>query len=481
MARDFQSFLKQLEAAGELKRVKAEVDPGLEMGAIADRVSRQAGGGSALLFENPKGATMPVVMNAYGSDRRISMALGVEDDPCGLDALGDRLEQLLQGSLPESAAGFFHKLSRPPLHAQVSSWRPRTVRKGACQDVVLKGAAASLARLPILTAWPEDAGPSITMGMCHVRHQDGRGSMGLCRLQVHDDLTLGLQACLRDQAGASGRMPVAVALGGDPVLLYAASAPLPSCIPALLFAGFLRGDGVEMARCVTQDLEVPAGSELVIEGWVDPAERRRMGPFGDRSGCYAPADDAPVMHVEALTMRKHPVYPAAIAGRPPREDGHLGLATERIFLPLLRLCLPEIVDMHFPAAGAFRNLGVVAVKKEYPGQVQKVMNGLWGLGPRMIARTIILVDADIDPRDMDEVLFRVTSNVDPRRDMLFTEGPLDVLDHAGERVAFGSKVGIDATRKSRALDDFQREWPRDLAFPEDILARITRRWTEYGL
>jgi len=488
MARDFQSFLKRLESAGELKRIAVEVDPCLEMGAIADRVSKQPGGGTALLFEKVKGSSLPVIMNAYGSYRRMTMALGVEDDPCGLDAIGDRIEHFLQAAMPRPGSGFFDKLAKLPMLAEVSAWAPRTVRKGRCQEVILQGEEARLSRLPILTTWPEDAAPFITMGMSHLRYKDGRRNMGLYRLQVHDDHTLGFHTQLhhdgaRARTGyAPGeRMPVAVAFGGDRALLYAASAPLPPFLSEVLFTGFLRGEGVEMVKCVTQDLEVPADSEIVIEGWVDPGELRREGPFGDHTGYYSLAGDYPVLHVEAITMRKNPVFPATIVGRPPQEDAYLGLATERIFLPLVRLFLPEVVDMHLPPGGAFHNLAVVAIKKDYPGQAQKVMNALWGMGQMMLTKTIVVLDADIDPRDLNEVLFRVTSNVDPRRDMLFTEGPLDVLDHSSDRFAFGSKVGIDATRKSNPFDGFKREWPSDLVFPEEILARITQRWSDYGL
>ena len=488
MARDFQSFLKQLETAGELRRIAAEVDPRLEMGAIADRVAKQPGGGSALLFERPAGGSMPVAMNVYGSARRIAMALGVDQDPCGLDAIGDRIEHFLQEAMPQGGSGFFDKLAKLPMLAQVSAWAPKTVRKGICQEVVLRGAEARLSALPVLTTWPEDAGPFVTMGLSHLRHKDGRRNMGLYRLQVHDDRTLGFHTQLhhdgaRARTGyAPGeRMPVAVSFGGDPALLYAATAPLPPFLSEVLFTGFLCGEGVEMVKCVTHDLEVPAHSELVIEGWVDPGEFRKEGPFGDHTGYYSPADDYPVLHVEAITHRRAPVYPATIVGRPPEEDAYLGLATERIFLPLVRLLLPEVVDLHLPPAGAFHNLAVVAIKKDYPGQAQKVMHALWGMGQLMFTKAIVVVDADIDPRDLNEVLFRVTSNMDPRRDMLLTEGPLDALDHASDRFAFGGKVGLDATRKNRSFDGYARTWPKDLVFPEEILARITRRWTEYGL
>lgn len=488
MGRDFQTFLKQLEAAGELKRVSAEVDPFLEMGAVADRVAKQPGGGLGLLFENPKGHTMPVAMNISGSLKRMEMALGVDREPRGLDAIGDRIEKLIAEALPKPGSSLLDKLAKLPVLAEVSAWMPKTVRKGLCQEIVLQGENAKLSALPVLTTWPEDGGPFLTMGMSHLRYKDGRRNMGLYRLQVYDDRTLGFHTQLhhdgaraRHGYAAGERMPVAVAFGGDPALLYAATAPLPPFLSEVMFTGFLRGEGVEMVRCVTNDLEVPADSEIVIEGWVDPAELRREGPFGDHTGYYSLADDYPVLHVEAITMRKHPVFSATLVGRPPQEDAYLGLATERIFLPLLRLVLPEIRDMHLPAAGAFHNLVILSMKKEYPGHPQKVMNAIWGTGQIMFTKGVVVVDEDINPHDLQEVLFRVTSNVDPRRDLLFTEGPLDVLDHSSDRFAFGSKVGLDATRKNKPFDGFAREWPRDLVFPEEIQARVAARWKELGL
>ncbi len=488
MGRDFQTFLKQLEQVGELKRITAEVDPCLEMAAIVDRISKLRGGGPALLFERPKGGGMPVAMNVYGSLKRMQMALGVDREARGLDAIGDRIEKLVAEAVPKPGGSFLDKLAKLPMLAEISAWMPKTVRKGACQEVVRTGDQVRLTELPVITTWPEDGGPFITMGMSHVRYKDGRRNMGLYRLQVYDDRTLGFHTQLHHDGArarhgyANGeRMPVAVAFGGDPALLYAATAPLPPMLSEVMFTGFLRGEGVEMVKCVSNDLEVPADSELVIEGWVDPAELRREGPFGDHTGYYSLADDYPVLHVEAITHRKNPVFNATLVGRPPQEDEYLGLATERIFLPLLRLVLPEIRDMHLPAAGAFHNLVILSMRKEYPGHPQKVMNAIWGTGQIMFTKGIVIVDEDIDPHDLQEVLFRLTSNVDPRRDMLFTDGPLDVLDHASDRFAFGSKVGIDATRKNKPFDDYKREWPRDLAFPEEVLARVSSRWKEYGL
>ena len=489
MGRDFQTFLKTLEAAGELSRVGPEVDPFLEMGAIADRVSKQAGGGKALLFERPTGKTIPVAMNVFGSLKRMEMALGVDGEPRGLDALADRIEALVQKAMPKPGATLFEKLGKLMSLVEVGSWLPKTVRKGLCQEVVLRGDQIRLTDLPVLTTWPEDGGPFITLGMSHTRNKEtGHRNMGLYRLQVYDDRTLGFHTQLhhdgaRNRHGydADERMPVAVTFGGDPALTYAATAPLPPFISEVMFAGFLRGEGIETVRCITNDLEVPADSELVIEGYVLPGELRREGPFGDHTGYYSLADDYPVLHVEAITMRKHPVFPATIVGRPPQEDAYLGLATERIFLPLLRMVLPEICDMHLPAAGAFHNLVILSMKKEYPGHPQKVMSAIWGTGQIMFTKGIVIVDEDIDPHDLTEVLFRLTSNVDPKRDLLFTEGPLDVLDHAADRFAYGSKVGVDATRKNKPWDGYPREWPRDLAFPEAVLDLVARRWSDYGL
>lgn len=488
MAKDLRAFLQQLDAAGELHRIPAEVDPHLEMGAIADRVSQEPGGGKALLFERPKGHGMPVLMNAYGSRRRMEMALGVDKEPRGLDAVADRIEGLIREAMPKPGLGFFEKLAKLPLLAEVGNWMPKTVRKGACQEVVLQGDKVRLSELPVLTTWPGDGGPFITLGLSHTRNKEtGHRNMGLYRLQVFDDRTLGFHTQLhhdgarnRHGYGKDERMPVAVSFGGDPNLTYCATAPLPPFLSELMFAGFLRGEGVEMVKCVTNDLEVPADSELVIEGYVNPGELRREGPFGDHTGYYSLADDYPVLHVTAITLRKNPIFPATIVGRPPQEDAWLGYATERIFLPLLRMVLPEIRDMHLPAAGAFHNLVIVSMKKEYPGHPQKVMSAIWGTGQIMFTKCVVVVDEDIDPHDLNEVLFRLTSNVDPRRDMLFSDGPLDVLDHAADRFAFGSKVGIDATRKNKPFDGYLREWPEDLVFPEEILRRVEGRWKEYG-
>jgi len=493
MGRDLQSFLQQLESLGELHRVKAEVDPYLEMAAIASRVAKQPKGGLALLFEKPKSGGVPVAMNIYGSLRRMEMALNLEKT--GLDSIGKRIEKLMEAAIPKPGGGLLDKLAKLPMLADISSWLPKSVHKGICQEVVKKGADAKLGELPALTTWPEDGGAFVTMGMSHSLHKDGRRNMGLYRLQVHDDHTLGFHAQVHHDGSralhgyAPGeRMPVSVAFGADPALLYAATAPLPPFVPEVIFTGFLLDKGIETVKCVTNGIEVPADSELVIEGWVDPAESRLEGPFGDHTGYYSPADMYPIMRVEAITHRKNFIYPATVVGPPPQEDSFLGLATERIFLPILRLMLPEIRDMHLPAAGAFHNLAIISMKKEYPGHCQKVMNAIWGMGQMMLTKCIAIVDEDIDPHDAQDVLFRITSNVDPERDLLFTKGPLDALDHASGINSFGSKVGIDATRKNKLFDDYGkneansgRAWPKDLAHPREVLEKIEARWKEYGL
>ena len=488
MANDFQDFLSHLEAVGELQRIAVEVDPHLEMGAIADRVSKQPGGGKALLFEKPKGHSMPVVMNAYGSCKRMAMALGVEKEERGLDSIADRIEKLIQEAMPKPGLGFFDKLAKLPMLAEVGNWMPKTVRKGVCQEIVLQGAEVKLSRLPVLTTWPEDGGPFITLGLSHTRNKaTGHRNVGLYRLQVFDERTLGFHTQLHHD-GARNRhgyddtekMPVAVSFGGDPNLTYCATAPLPPFLSELMFAGFLRGSGIELVKCITNDLEVPADSEVVIEGYVNPRELRNEGPFGDHTGYYSLAREYPVFHLKAVTRRKQPIYPTTIVGRPPQEDFWLGKATERIFLPIIRLMLPEVVDMNMPAEGVFHNLVIVSIKKRYPGQARKVMYALWGLGLMMLAKNILVVSDHVDVQNLSEVAWRATGNVDAKRDIVIVDGPMDDLDHAALRHRFGGKMGIDATEKT-ADDGIVQPWPEEIAMSEEIRVLVTKRWQEYGL
>ena len=477
--RSLRDFLDRLERAGELARVTEPVDLKLDMAALADRAAKQQG--PALLFEKPSSGVLPVAMNLFGTRRRAAWALSCED----LDEPASELRALLKMAPPQ---GLWDKLKMIPKLGRLASLPPKHVSSGPVQEIVDR--EPDMGSIPVLTTWPHDGGPFITLPQVITRDPEtGIRNVGMYRCQVMGPRKVGLHWQLHKTAHAhwrayrkrGERMPVAIALGGDPALTYCASAPLPPGIDEYLFAGFLRKESVHMVKGVTVDLEVPADADVVIEGYVSEQGVVREGPFGDHTGYYSLADDYPVLHVEAITMRKHPVFPATIVGRPPQEDAYLGLATERIFLPLLRMVLPEICDMHLPAAGAFHNLVILSMKKEYPGHPQKVMSAIWGTGQIMFTKGIVIVDEDIDPHDLTEVLFRLTSNVDPKRDLLFTEGPLDVLDHAADRFAYGSKVGVDATRKNKPWDGYPREWPRDLAFPDDVLERVARRWSDYGL
>jgi 4-hydroxy-3-polyprenylbenzoate decarboxylase len=354
-----------------------------------------------------------------------------------------------------------------------------------CQEVV-ETAAPSLAGLPILTCWPGDGGRYITLPAVFTRDpRTGARNVGMYRLQVFDDRTLGMhwqthKGGAEHQHRAISRMPVAIALGGDPAMIYAASAPLPPGIDEVVFAGWLRGAGVEMVRCRTNDLEVPAQAEIVLEGWVDPREQRLEGPFGDHTGYYSLARDYPVFHLTAVTRRARPIYPTTIVGRPPQEDYWLGKATERIFLPIMRLMLPEIVDVNMPAEGVFHNLVIVSIRKRYPGHARKVMHALWGMGLMMLAKTIVVVSEHVNVHDLSEVAWRATGNIDPRRDLVIIEGPMDDLDHAALRHRFGGKLGVDATEKG-PLDDVTQAWPDEIRMSEDVRERVTRRWKDYGL
>lgn len=477
--KDLREFIQVLEQRGWLKRITVEVDPYLEISEITDRICKK--GGPALLFENVKGSGMPVLTNAAGSYDRIHLALGVND----LDEIGAEIMSFLQP--PEMSASLLDKLKALPKIAQISNFLPKTVRTGPVKEVIHK--EPDLSKLPVLTTWPDDGGPFITLPMVFTKDPDsGKRNVGMYRMQVYDRKTTGMHWHLHKQGAhhmwknkkLSKRMEVAVALGGDPTLTYAATAPLPPDIDEMLFAGFLRKSPVEMVKCETVDIEVPAHAEIVIEGYVDPEERRREGPFGDHTGYYSLADDYPVFHVTCITHRKNPIYPATVVGRPPMEDCYLGKATERIFLPLLRLQLPEVVDMNLPWEGVFHNLVVVSIKKAYPGHARKVMSALWGMGQMMFAKTIVVVDSWVNVQDMSEVWWRVWNNIDPKRDTMIAEGPVDALDHASPLPCYGSKIGIDATQKW-ASEGHTREWPGDIVMSPEIKELVTKRWSAYGL
>ncbi|SFR10038.1 menaquinone biosynthesis decarboxylase [Desulfoscipio geothermicus] len=474
---DLQSFIQKLEKNNLLHRITTEVDAKLEITEITDRVCKQ--GGPALLFENVKGYHMPVLTNAFGSLERMQLALEVD----ALDRIGDELINIIQP--PELPSTFMDKLKTLPKLAQLSSFLPKQVRTGPCKEVINKD-NPSLDMLPVLYCWPEDGGPFITLPLVFTRDpQTGRRNVGMYRMQVYDSRTTGMHWHIHKDAAEhyrkkGAKMPVAVALGADPATIYAATAPLPHGVDEILFAGFLRKEPVEMVKCETVDLEVPARAEIILEGYVDPAETRLEGPFGDHTGYYSLADQYPVFHLTCITHRKKPVYPATIVGRPPMEDAYLGKATERIFLPLMRMQLPEVVDMNMPPEGVFHNCVIVSIRKSYPGQARKVMCALWGMGLMMLAKLIIVVDAGVDVQNVSEVMWRVFNNIDPRRDIMMVDGPLDALDHSSPLPHYGSKMGIDATTKTRE-EGHLREWPGDIVMNEEIKALVDRKWQSYGI
>ncbi len=486
---NLRAFIGAIDAAGDLRRVAHPVSTRLEITEIADRVMKSPGGGPALLFERPTlasgaAASIPVAVNLFGSERRMALALGVER----LDDIGDRIAAMLNVKVPEGLLG---KLALLPRLAEMTKYPPKTVSgRPACQDTVWRTEDVDLHRLPIPICWPQDGGAYITLGGVITRDPEtGTRNVGMYRVQVIGPRTLAMHwqrhkvgaAHWRRMAERGETMPVAIALGGDPASIYAASAPLPPSIDEYLFAGFLRTEPVRLAKAVTCDLDVPAEAELVLEGYVDPREPLVLeGPFGDHTGFYSLADHYPAVHITAVTMRADPVWPHTIVGRPPMEDFYLGHATERIFLPLLRLTLPEIVDYHMPAEGIFHNLVFVSIDKQYPGQAFKVMNGLWGQGLMSLAKLIVVVDRDVNVRDPQEAWWVALNHIDPERDVRFTMGPIDVLDHSSRGFTYGSKMGIDATRKWKE-EGFTREWPDRIVMDAPTKARVDAMWRDLGL
>jgi len=472
-------FVQDLERKGELKRITHPVKVELEITEIADRVMKS--GGPALLFENVVGRQIPVLINAFGSAQRMALALGVAD----IEEIAREIQKLIQTKPPKSLRDKLNLLGEL---IRLAGIPPKIVKDGPCQDVVHR--EPDLGILPVLTCWPGDAGPFITLPMVFSKDPlSGTRNVGLYRMQIFDRRTTGMHWHLH-KVGArhfqrrkeqTGRLELAVSLGGDPAMIYAATAPLPDQIDEILFCGFLRKKGVELVKGVTVDVEVPANSDIVIEGYVDPAEPlRREGPFGDHTGFYSLADDYPVFHVTCITHRNNPIYPTTIVGRPPMEDAYLGKATERLFLPLVRITLPEIVDMNLPVHGVFHNLAIISIKKEYPAQARKVMHALWGLGQMMFTKTLIIVDHDVNIHDLSEVTWVVGNNIDPKRDTVFVDGPVDVLDHAAPALGFGSKMGIDATRKWRS-EGYEREWPGVIVMDEKTRRYIDSIWEKLGI
>ena len=478
--RDLSEFIAALEADGDLVRVSREVDPSLEIAEIADRVVK--GDGPALLFENVAGSTLPVAINLFASRRRMLRAL----DLAGWDEWDSRLEPLLDPKPPE---GLLEKLKTLPKLTELAQVFPKTVRSGPCQEVVETGESVDLTKLPVLTCWPGDAGPFITLPLVITRDPASRKvNVGVYRMQVYDRNTTGMHwQKHKDGAGqARGyeregrRMEVAVAIGADPATVFSGVAPLPPGISEFLFAGFVRGEGVPLVDAKTVDVPVPAEAEIVLEGYVLPGERRLEGPFGDHTGFYSLDDDFPVFHVTAMTRRRKPVYLTTIVGRPPMEDGFLGEAVERLFLPLVRRMIPEIVDMHLPVEGIFHNLMLVSIDKRYPGHARKTMHAIWGTGQMMFTKTIVVFDRDANIHNPPEALWRALTAIDPERDIEFVHGPVDELDFAARLPCYGSKMGIDATRKWKE-EGFQRRWPDEIVMSSEVRRRIDALWPELGI
>jgi 4-hydroxy-3-polyprenylbenzoate decarboxylase len=532
--RDLRHFLDTLEKEGELKRVAEPVSPYLEIAEVADRVMKN--GGPGLLFENvvgpphrlgtpnPRSAVMgepsihpdadpgkgmggmaealraaggkesqaprpveynhPVAINLLGSRKRMSLALGVKD----FEEHAKRIEKLLQPELPKGPVEALRKL--PELLGEFKSIPPKETGKAPCQEIVLKDREVDLTRLPVLTCWPEDGGPFVTLPMVFTYDPEtGKRNVGMYRMQVYDSQTCGMHWQMHktgmrhmEAAGSKGkRIEAAVALGGDPAYTFSAIAPLPPGIDEMMFAGFLRRESARLTPCKTVDIKVPADAEIVLEGYVDPAERRLEGPFGDHTGYYSLATPFPVFHVTCMTMRENAIYPATIVGIPPMEDGWMGKAVERIFLPLIRLSVPEIVDMNLPVEACFHNVAFVSIKKKYPGHAYKVMNAIWGLGGLAFTKYVFVFDEDCDVQDFGQVLFRLGANTDPSRDVLHSRGPVDQLDHASVAEGFGGKLGFDCTHKWPGENGFNRDFPKLITMADDVKRRVDGIWERLGL
>lgn len=478
---DLREFLQALEKQGELKRVPLPVDTRLEITEFADRSVK--GGGPALLFEKPGSSMIPLAINLFASMRRMEISLEVDS----VDEVAARITEMLEMRMPQ---GLINKLKMLPKLADMANFFPKMVSSGPCKERI-RHEGFSLSELPVLTCWPGDGGPFITLPMVFTRNPvTGKRNCGMYRMQVYDDRTTGMHWQTHKQGaehyrrlqqeGKEARMPVAVALGCDPATMYSAILPLPPDLDEMMIAGFLRNKPVEMVKCETCDLEVPAQAEIVLEGYVNIGETRREGPFGDHTGFYSLDDEFPVFHVTCMTSRKDPIYPATIVGRPPMEDYYMGRAIERIFLPLMRMQIPEICDIAMPPEGVVHNLMLVSIRKSYPGQARKVMHAIWGLGQAMFTKVIVVVDEDVDVQNFSEVAWRALGNIDPERDIEFVHGPVDTLDHASRLPDYGSKMGIDATRKW-ASEGFTRRWPDVIMMPEEVKRKVDQLWKRAGL
>ncbi|MBU3126212.1 menaquinone biosynthesis decarboxylase [Clostridium tagluense] len=475
--KDLQDFINHLRDKKLLDEIEIEVDSELEITEIADRVSKKYG--HALLFKNVKNSEYPVLINSLGTYERMNYGLEVED----LDDIAATIMDFMDVT---NYITLINKVKSIPKLARLARVFPKKVKNAPCQEVIED---ADLSKLPILKCWPKDGGRYITLPLViTVDPETNQQNVGMYRLQVYDKNTTGMHWHLHKDGKEiyekyrklGLKMPVSVALGCDPATIYAATAPLPKMIDEMIFAGFLRKSPVEIVKSITNDIYVPANAEFILEGYVDLDEKRLEGPFGDHTGYYSLEDMYPVFHIEKITRKKHPVYPTTIVGKPPMEDCYLGKATERIFLPLMKVQCPEIIDINFPLEGVFHNCVIVSIKKAYPKHAHKIMNSLWGLGQMMYTKMIIVVDENIDPQDISTVAWKVFNNIDPSRDIVISEGPLDALDHASNTPFYGSRLGIDATKKWPS-EGHSRPWPDDIEMSEEIKQMVDKRWSEYGI
>ncbi len=473
---DLREFIERLESEGELARIKHDISPILEITEITDRVVKA--GGKALLFEKPKGYNIPVLMNAFGTEKRMKMALEVER----LEEIGERLVELTK-MRPSSLLDGLKSLGAIK---DVASFMPKKVKKGPCKEVVMD--KPNLMKFPVLKCWPEDAGRFITFPAVITRDPEtGELNVGMYRMQVFDEKTTGMHWQIHKHGAmhlkklaekGEDKLEVAVAIGVDPAILYASTAPLPENLSEFMFAGFIRRKRVKLVDCETVDLQVPATAEIVLEGYVKADELRIEGPFGDHTGYYTPPEPYPVFHITCITHRENPIYHATVVGKPPMEDAWLGKATERIFLPIIRMIHPEIVDINLPVEAAFHNLAIVSIKKCYPGHAKKVMFALWSMGMLSLTKAVIVVDSDVNVHNMREVIWAVTSRFDPARDVIIIpEAPIDSLDHSTYKPNLGGKLGIDATKKWRE-EGFEREWPDVVEMSSDVKEKIDAVWGE---
>ena len=479
--RDLREFIAALEKAGELRRISAEVDPVLEITEITDRVCKA--GGPALLFERPRGSRIPLLINSVGSARRMNLALEVES----LDEVAERIRGFLQ---MESPSGFFDKLKMLPKLAELGSFFPKTVKSGPCKDVVRKD-DFSLDYFPILKCWPQDGGRYITWPMVITKNPEtGKRNVGCYRMQVFDARTTGMHWQTQKHGaehyrsakarGGKGKLDVAVAIGADPATALAGILPVPPDMDEFMFSGFLRREPVEMVACETCDLEVPANAEIVLEGYVDLSEMRTEGPFGDHTGFYSLEGEYPVFHITCITHRKDPIYLTTIVGPPPQEDYWMGHAIERVFFPVMKMQYPEIVDVAMPAEGIFQNLMIVSIRKSYPGHARKIMSAIWSLGQAMFTKVIVVVDHDVDIHNSSELVWKALCAIDPERDVQFVMGPVDTLDHAARMQDYGSKMGIDATKKW-ASEGYGGRWPDEIKMDGNTKSRVNEIWKELRL